>query len=85
MNIEKNHPIPLHRGPGKKSKWPFSEMEIGESFFASWVDKYGENPEPAFKAAWQSNMGANANRHKPMRFTTKVDHAGQGVRVWRVA
>lgn len=33
FKIEKNIPPPSRGGPGRKHKYPFREMEVGDSFF----------------------------------------------------
>lgn len=67
-NIEKNKPIPKFR-LGREPKYPFAEMEPGDSFVA---------PKNARAAAYVYGMRSNAT------FMTRAvdkDH----IRIWRVA
>ena len=34
FEIEKHIPIPEHTGSGARPKYPFADMEVGDSFFA---------------------------------------------------
>lgn len=62
IEIEKNVPVPSNR-----TKYPFKDMEVGDSFFASQV-----NPRSLRTLAW---------RHRPKKFT--VHKEGEGYRCWR--
>ena len=63
--IDKNIPVP-------GEKFPLSQMEVGDSFFAA-----GENA---------SSFGAYFSKQKPKKFTTRtVTESGvKGYRVWRI-
>ena len=67
INIEKSVPIP--EGKTKPRIYPFSTMELGDSFFV-------KNGTSARAAA--SHYSAGTDR----KFTTRKE--GEGYRVWRV-
>lgn len=69
--IEINRGLPAPRG--RKSKYPFREMEIGDSFFAPGSSVIG--------------IHGCARRHRPMKFTCRsvVENGVAGIRVWRIA
>lgn len=79
MDIEKNIPIP-EKVRGRKAKYEFGKMEIGDSFFAE-----GE-------ASVQVSILTCAKRHLPKRFITQKatqpgsesDLVKHGFRCWRV-
>ncbi|MFO1130747.1 MAG: hypothetical protein U1E16_01835 [Hyphomicrobiales bacterium] len=68
IEITKGLPTP-QRG---RSKYPFRDMELGDSFFAPGASVIG--------------LHGCARRHRPMRFTcrTLVENGVAGVRVWRI-
>jgi len=70
FEIEKFVPIPA--GYVKKKKYPFAEMEIGDSIFFA---------EPAVKKA-RSYAHAFGASHG-MKFTTRL--VDGGVRIWRIS
>lgn len=67
--ITKGLPAPR----GRKSKYPFRDMELGDSFFAPGSSVIG--------------IHGCARRHRPMRFTCRsvVENGIAGIRVWRIA
>lgn len=69
--IEINRGLPPPRG--RRSKYPFREMEIGDSFFAPGSSVIG--------------IHGCARRHRPMKFTCRslVENGIAGIRVWRIA
>lgn len=73
MKIEKNIPIPT----GKATKYPWAEMEVGDSFLF----------ECEYSNSKQTNLHCNAigwskrNRIESKYVTKKVDG---GVRIWRI-
>ena len=69
-SIEINKGLPTPRG--RRSKYPFREMDIGDSFFAPGSSVIG--------------IHGCARRHRPMRFTcrTVVENGVGGIRVWRI-
>jgi hypothetical protein len=70
MTIEKNIPIP-ETSVGRPSKYPFKEMEVGDSF---WTNEL------------TSRVMASANRLKPNMFRSKKEtkDGNKGIRVWRI-
>lgn len=73
--VEANVPITDGRGvgksPGRPAKYPWKDMEIGDSF------KADVPPEVLRAAAFKYGH----NHHK--RFTVRID--GDGSRAWRIA
>ena len=69
IEITKGLPTP-HRG---RTKYPFRDMELGDSFFAPGSSVIG--------------IHGCARRHRPMRFTCRsvVENGIAGIRVWRIA
>lgn len=69
IEITKDVPTPR----GRRSKYPFRGMEIGDSFFAPGSSVIG--------------IHGCARRHRPMRFTCRsvVENGIGGIRVWRIA
>ena len=66
--ITKGLPAPR----GRRAKYPFRDMEIGDSFFAPGSSVIG--------------IHGCARRHRPMRFTCRsvVEDGVSGIRVWRI-
>lgn len=76
IKIEKYIPIPDINTINRKrsTKYPFDEMEIGDSFFISC--------EEEDKRRIGVNIISNAGRRKPKRFTTLSVEGG--MRCWRI-
>lgn len=71
FKIDKNVPMPKGvRGPGK-TKYPWREMEVGDSFLL-----------PASLAS-RGIVGASNNRYAPRRFA--IRKTPEGYRIWRIA
>lgn len=70
IKIEKKIPIPSGRGP--YGKYPWSQMEIGDSFLI-----------PGKKVSLVSSTMASAGRRLNKKFTARTVEGG--VRVWRIA
>lgn len=71
FQIEKNVSIPA-RTVVRGSKYPFADMEIGDSFLV-----------PGIKASTMSNTaGRFAKTHEGYKFSVRAE--GDGARVWRV-
>jgi hypothetical protein len=68
IQIDKGIPLPTGGKSGVR-RWPFDQMEIGDSFFST-------------DLALQSAAHSWAALHRKKIITRKVDG---GVRVWRVA
>jgi hypothetical protein len=71
FKIEKGIPIPPDpRGRTEGSKYPFLQMEVGDSVYLPGKKSVG-------------SILKYARSKKPeLRFTTRTD--GQGIRVWRI-
>lgn len=69
IEITKGMPTPR----GRRSKYPFRDMEVGDSFFAPGSSVIG--------------IHGCARRHRPMKFTCRsmVENGVAGIRVWRIA
>lgn len=61
-----------HKAPGRKEKYPFTEMEVGDSFHVT-----GADAKRVISA-----IGTRTRRGHSERFTTRA--CGEGRRVWRV-
>lgn len=72
--IEKQIPIPEGSGMGAVRKYPFREMEIGDSF-----DTGSVAPSKVRCAA-----SAYGSRHNT-KYTVRIDAASGGYRCWRVS
>lgn len=68
--IEKDVPLPSRNSTGR-SRYPWAEMEVGDSFFAA------DGVRSRVAAAAQ-----NHRRRYGRRFAVRVE--GDGVRVWRI-
>lgn len=69
--VEENHPIPAQSLPrGRKEKYPWSQMSVGDSFFVE-----GGSIKTIVSAA------AKAKGRTGSVFVARPD--GTGVRVWR--
>lgn len=78
--IEKGIPIPHNRG--KKSKYPFFDMEIGDSFEVKVVgDKTPEKLAMSIRNCYY-NIVRNNKQLKEWKFTIKVMDE-ETVRCWR--
>ena len=72
ITIEKNIPIPSPAGRGRAKRFPFDEMEVGDSFFASGVSR-----------TTMSSKFAEYHKHTSKRFTARSQEGG--ARYWRIA
>jgi len=79
MQIEKNIPIPADKGAtgrtGRRAKYPFAQMEVGDSFLVSWDDL------PPSGQACLSVRAGDAFGSGNFRTRKEAD----GIRVWRLA
>lgn len=75
--IDKEVPIPI---PTNKKKYPFSSMEIGDSFFVIVEDENRLIPTR------NSILGSSrVSRYKDRKYTTKIYHGEKrGIRCWRI-
>lgn len=71
IKIDQSVPLPDDTG-GRRRKYPFADMGVGDSFFA---------PDRT-----STNLNSAARRHRDKTFTARsVTEAGvKGARVWRV-
>lgn len=71
FKIEQGIEIPERRGRSKL--YPFSQMNIGDSFF--------------IPGKTSQSISTNFGHHKPMKFSARTmeENGVKGVRVWRVA
>jgi hypothetical protein len=72
FQIEKNIAAPKHIGGGARPKYPFPEMEVGDSFFAPGITARGLSNA----TQWHANKTG-----KKFTCATEAD----GARCWRVA
>ena len=81
FDIEKNIKLTKTQKVAGESKYPFSKMEIGDSFFVS------ENAEkPTANTVRQ--MAHNFGKKSGAKFSARVvveEGKGRGLRIWRVA
>ena len=79
MKVDKDVPTPAvarGSGIGRVPKYPFRDMELGDSMFAAGEDGV---------RMWGSAR-THSYRHKPFRVVARmvVENGVKGVRVWRV-
>lgn len=67
MKIDKNIPV-----PNDKPKYPFSEMEIGDSI---WMENGASGAASAYMYR---------KKHPEFNFMKKSDKEGLGARLWRI-
>lgn len=77
FTVEKNVEVPKGRS-GKPEKYPFPDMDSGDSFFAPAGKLTASSLQKSIASAAIRRMGAGA-------FTTRVltEDGVEGVRVWR--
>ena len=84
-NIETNIPLPnVNDGRGRKKKYPFTQMKIGDSFFV---------PNNKIETVRASLYNPNNKNNLPKGSKFKIlkvkefrqGYAQEGVRCWRVA
>lgn len=75
FKIESGIPVPKPVNTGGSSKYPFSEMEVGDSFFAPWK---------GYHIIWA--LARRAPQKYGIKLTTRAvtENGVQGVRVWRI-
>lgn len=71
--IEKNVPLPPKSQPGRKEKYPFREMEVGDSFLVT-----DQKKQPSVTGAGKKYGMTFVSR-------TVVEGGVKGYRVWRTA
>jgi len=76
IQIEKDYPVPEGRRP---RKYPWREMEVGDSFFTPFTDT---SPENARAAVYAANKRYNGARFKG---TVWTENGVDGTRIWRIS
>ena len=76
IKIDKGKPIAAHPKKAKVSKYPWPDMEVGDSFFL-----------PGMNVAAFSGSAHTAGRRTGKKFSlrTLTEDGVKGVRCWRVA
>ena len=74
--VEKGVPLPLSAGQKGKNKYPWYEMEVGDSFFV-----------PGDKRGSVHNSASGIKSRTGLCFSCSVvtENGVKGVRVWRIA
>lgn len=80
IHIEKGLPIPKLKGPGAKNKYPWGEMEIGDSFSV----KLSNNPDKIRLNLLNSAKNWSKYNNKNYKFKTRTIKEDGVVRIWRV-
>lgn len=76
IKIEKGIEIPSRlRKSGKPSKYPFAQLEVGESFLVRTTSKKS-------KVNRQVGLCSSFRKYAPKRFTSRT--IAEGVRIWRI-
>lgn len=73
IKIDKNVPMP--DGVNRETKWPFADMEVGDSFFA-----------PGHTSNQMTNAAAHWRKKNGWSFSCRntEEEGVKGARVWRV-
>lgn len=85
FTIEKGIPIPAAQPRGAAVKYPFAQMEIGDSFFVPSVVKGDETADKAAERLKSSLSSHKRRAQKQTGFVLTVRVVDGGVRVWRNA
>ena len=72
FKIEKGIPFPKCNGAGKPEKYPWSKLEVGDSFLIAGQDARSVSPLTS----------AASKRHKGRKYSVRT--VDGGVRVWRI-
>lgn len=78
LSIERGIPVPAHGGGPNRRRFPFPDMEVGDSFLVPWRES-----ESKTRSNISNAMAAYKLRHAPKDFTSRKTDGG--VRVWRIA
>lgn len=70
--------IPKKEGVGTKAKYPFKEMDVGDSFFIPAEDYKNKNPNYMY-----SNLHYSA-KFQGIKIAVRTLKDKSGMRVWRV-
>lgn len=79
-NIEKNIPIPSKKG-GRGSKYPFHEMEVGDSFL--YPCERANTTQYMRRLLSAANSYTRGKTNRGTAFTARV--VDGGIRIWRTA
>ena len=79
--IESGIEIPIARA-GFKSRYPFEQMEIGQSFFVP--KDYGKKEKASLKDRLNGSRIGAQRRFKPKRFALRTMTNPDGYRIWRI-
>ena len=72
--IDKNIPVPTGKSRLREGKYPFANMEVGDSFFIS----------EESRRVWTASYGWGKRNAAKFRMTALSEGGAEGVRVWRV-
>ena len=81
FQIEKNVPMPHHSGRGGRTKYPFPDMEVGDSFAMKYKTKMDRHTLLQYASKAPTLKGCEG-----MKFSarTLVEKGKTVVRIWRV-
>lgn len=79
IKIETGIPLPKYGLRGRKIKYPFRQMNIGDSFY---LEKPNPPPKKHGTAQWYSKIYGSA---KAQGARCAVRQERDGIRVWRIA
>lgn len=74
VTIEKYVPVPENNGMRGGGRYPFSKMEVGDSF------TLGESYYKRVRSA----ASTFSKRHPEYKFVARMDDSGETFRIWRV-
>ncbi len=79
--IESNIPVPPSK---RKTKYPFAEMKVGDSFFVPETESDTKRVGMAAHCFARELFLKKADQPR-RKFTTKTQHSPAGTRCWRIA
>lgn len=79
--IEKGIEMPAHTS--RRRRYPFTDMEVGDSFFVPLDGRKAENLASSISGSARSGRAARANGRRYVTRTV-VENGVKGVRCWRV-
>lgn len=83
ITVERNIPVPGRRNTtGSRSKFPWTKMNVGDSFFAEGYSRYG-GPRKSTKMG--CTMGYKLVPNSSWVVRDARENGTRGVRVWRTA